>query len=100
MRQKLDIPNAICEESAGYETRYIYKVLETLQVSVVPMFASKCHLYNLHLVGNYNILGKREDGCLNTLSHPKNDCDVTEHAKEYTLQNSFMRQSRRSFLNA
>ena len=36
-----------------------------------------------------------------TLSHPENDCDVTERAQGYTLQDaSFMRQSRCSFLNA
>ena len=35
-----------------------------------------------------------------TLSHPKNDCDVTERAQRYTLQDaSFMRQSQYSFFN-
>ena len=38
---------------------------------------------------------------LYTLSHPKNDRDVTERAQIYTLQNaSIVRQSRCSFLNA
>ena len=36
-----------------------------------------------------------------TLSHPENDCDVTERVQEYTLQDaSFMHQSWCSFLNA
>ena len=35
------------------------------------------------------------------MSHPENDSDITERAQGYTLQDtSFMRQSRRSFLNA
>ena len=48
---------------------------------------------------------KQDKVCINvkfsyTLSHPKNDCDVTGHANGNTLQNaSFVHQYRNSFLN-
>ena len=40
------------------------------------------------------------NGLVYTLSHPENDCDVTERDQGHTLQDaSFMRQSQCSFLN-